>query len=111
VAFYGLSGRPEYFEHFKSKYAYLEKEGYELIYSGTYQSGLFPTLDFFNAIDLVVCGGGYNQVWEANYFGKKALFEILDVNFSDQTLRIKTSESFHFDINGADQLVDIILNL
>lgn len=111
VAFYGLSGRPEYFEKFRSKYAYLADEGYEVLYSGTYQGGLFPVVDYFNAIDLLICGAGYNQVWEAGYFGKKALFEILDVNFSDQSLRIKTSESFHFDVNGADQLADIIMKL
>jgi hypothetical protein len=111
VAFYGLSGRPEYFEKFRSKYAYLADQGYEILYSGTYQGGLFPVVDYFNAIDLLICGGGYNQVWEANYFRKKALFEILDVNFSDQAMRIRTSESLHFDVNGADQLVDIIMKM
>ncbi len=111
VAFYGLSGRPEYFERFKDKYAYLENEGYDVIYSGTYQGGLFPVVDYFNAVDLLVCGGGYNQVWEANFFGKKALFEILEANFSDQKLRIEASEAFSFDVNGADQLANIILSL
>ena len=68
-------------------------------------------MDYFNAVDLVVCGAGYNQVWEANYFGKKALFEVLDVNFSDQRLRIRTGQSFRFDENGADQLAEIIRKL
>lgn len=111
VALYSLSGHPRYFDQFKEKYSYLEKEGYEVVYTGTYRDGLFPAIDYFNAIDLVVCGAGYNQVWEANYFRKKALFEILDVKFSDQRQRLKASESFHFDVNGADELVDIIMNL
>jgi len=68
-------------------------------------------VDYFNAIDLIVCGAGYNQVWEANFFAKKALFELLDVHFSDQRLRLSASENFHFDINGADQLADIIIGI
>ena len=80
VALYSLSGSPEYFDRLREKYAYLEKEGYDVVYTGTWrEGGIFPAVDYFNAVDLIVCGAGYNQVWEANYFGKKALFEILDV--------------------------------
>ena len=65
------------------------------MYTGTWSGNtLFPAVDYFNAMDLVVCGAGYNQVWEANFFGKKALFEVLDVNFSDQRLRLETSKNF-----------------
>jgi hypothetical protein len=111
AALYSLSGDPQYFEKFRDKYSYLEKDGYDVIYTGTYREGIFPAVDYFNAFDVIVCGAGYNQVWEENYFGKKALFEILDVNFSDQSLRIKTSGNFRFDVNGADQLADIIKQL
>ncbi|HOT47019.1 MAG TPA: hypothetical protein PLC28_19230 [Spirochaetota bacterium] len=111
VALYALSGKPEYFDLFKSKYAHLKEEGYEVIHSSTYHNGIFPAVDYFNAFDLIVCGAGYNQVWEAIYFGKKAIFEMLDVNFSDQASRIKAGQTFSFDVNGADQLADIILGL
>jgi hypothetical protein len=111
IALYSLSGNPRYFEEFREKYSCLEREGYDVVRTGTWrEGGIFPAVDYFNAIDLIVCGAGYNQVWEANYFGKKALFEVLDVNFSDQRLRIKAGEDFHFDVNGADQLVEIIKN-
>jgi hypothetical protein len=109
VALYSLSGRPEYFDRLREKYAYLGQEGYEVVYTGTWKrGGIFPAVDYFNAVDLLVCGAGYNQVWEANYFGKKALFEVLDVNFSDQRLRIRTAETLRFEENGADQLADSI---
>jgi len=112
VALYSLSGRPEYFDQFREKYSYLEGEGYDVVYTGTWSSSwIFPAVDYFNAIDLIVCGAGYNQVWEANFFAKKALFELLDVHFSDQRLRLSASENFHFDINGADQLADIIIGI
>ena len=108
VALYSLSGKPEYYEQFREKYSYLEKD-HDVVYTGTWTGNtLFPALDYFNALDLVVCGAGYNQVWEANFFGKEALFEPLEANFSDQRLRLKASENFHFDLNGADQLADII---
>ncbi len=82
-----------------------------MIETGTYHGGIFPTVDYFNAFDLLVGGVGYNLVWEANFFGKKAIFEVLEVNFSDQALRLKTAETFRFDVNGADQLVEIITGL
>jgi hypothetical protein len=108
VALYSLSGRPEYYDCYREKYAGLESE-YDVVYTGTWSGNtLFPAVDYFNAVDLIVCGAGYNQVWETNFFKKKALFETLEVHFSDQRLRLKTSETFHFDENGADQLVNLI---
>ncbi len=111
VALYSLSGRPGYFDEFREKYSYLEKD-HDVVYTGTWSgSTIFPAVDYFNAIDLVVCGAGYNQVWEASFFGKKALYELLEVIFSDQRLRLKASEGFSFNVNGADQLADIIINM
>lgn len=112
IALYSLSGRPEYYDAFRDKHSHLEQEGYDVVYTGTWSGNwIFPAVDYFNAVDLIVCGAGYNQVWEANFFGKKALFELLDVLYSDQRLRLKESENFHFDINGADQLAYMIADL
>src|SRR3990172_2090390 len=110
IALYSFSLSPETYEKFLGKYAYLDNE-YEVIRTSTFGRNLFPAVDYFNAFDLIVCGAGYNQVWEAVYFQKKTIFEPLQVNFSDQSVRIKTSKIFHFDINGAEQLVDIIMNM
>ncbi|MBN2159956.1 MAG: hypothetical protein JW807_11220 [Spirochaetes bacterium] len=93
------------------KYAHLEKEGYNMVYTTNYQGGIFPVVDYFNAFDLLICAAGYNQFWESKYFGKKAIFETIKGNFSSQEKRIKMGRRFKFDINGADQLVDIILGL
>ena len=41
VALYSLSGSPEYFDRLREKYAYLEKEGYDVVYTGTWQEGAF----------------------------------------------------------------------
>jgi hypothetical protein len=110
IALYSFSLSPETYDKFLEKYAYLDDE-YEVIRISTFGRTLFPVVDYFNAFDLIVCGAGYNQVWEAVYFQKKAIFEPLQVMFSDQSVRIKTSRNFHFEENGADQLVDIILNM
>jgi hypothetical protein len=111
TALYSISGHPEDYDRLLDKYSYLEKEGYEVIRSSTHRDAIFPAVDYFNAFDLVICGAGYNQVWEANFFRKKALFETTPLRFSEQSSRIRQSQGFHFDVNGADQLVDIIMNL
>ncbi len=109
VALYSFSAYEEDYDRYLEKYSYLGKE-YRLFYSSTVRGGLFPIIDYFNAFDLLVCGAGYNQVWEANYFRKKAHFEALDVQYSDQRRRIRASESFTFVENGADQLAGIIID-
>ncbi len=109
VALYGISGHPEDFEKFWDKYSYLEKE-YEVVRL-SYNNFLFPVVDYYNAFDLIVCGGGYNNVWAIVYFHKKAIYEPTKLRFSDHETRIKTSKDFTFDVNGADQLADIIMNL
>ena len=110
AALYSFSASPEQYDRFLEKYSYLDDE-YEVIRTSSYKNGIFPAVDYFNAFDLVICGGGYNQVWEAVYFKKKGIFEPLPMQFSDQSVRIKASKIFHFEENGADQLVDIIMNL
>ncbi len=110
VALYSFSGDPGDYERHLEQYAYLDRE-YEVVRLSLGRDLIFPVVDCFNAVDLLICGAGYNQVWEANYFRKKAIFEIHEVRFSDQRLRVQASESFHFDENGADQLVDMIVGL
>lgn len=105
---YAFNGNPGDFERNREKYSYLESEGYTIIRSTNYDGGLFPVVDYFNAFDLVICSGGYNQYWEARYFEKKALFETIQGRFSSQEKRIKMGKKLKFTANGADQLVDII---
>jgi hypothetical protein len=107
VALYSFSGNPGDYEENLEKYSYLEKE-YDVLRLSLYGDYLFPVVDYYNAFDLIVCGGGYNNVWAAVYFDKKAIFEPAQLLFSNHEIRIKASENFRFDINGADQLVDII---
>lgn len=111
IAFYGFSGHQGDFERHMEKYSFLKSDGYEVVMSSLYGENLFPAVDYYNAFDLVICGGGYNQVWETVYFQKKAIFETTSLQFSDQADRIRASQNFSFTENGADQLVDIILNL
>ena len=90
-----------------NKYAYLDRD-YDVVRLSLYGDHLFPVVDFYNAFDLIVCGGGYNNVWASVYFQKKSIFEPAQLNFSDHETRIKMSETYHFDVNGADQLVSMI---
>jgi hypothetical protein len=108
---YAFNGNPGDFERNRAKYARLEDEGYRMVYSTNYEGGLFPAVDYFNAFDLVVCAAGYNQFWETKFFDKKARYETIRGNFSSQEKRIKMGRRFRFGENGADQLVDIIVNL
>jgi hypothetical protein len=110
IALYSFSGNPEDYENHLEKYDYLEKD-YEVVRLSFYGDYLFPVVDYYNAFDLIVCGGGYNNVWASNYFKKLSIFEPTKLHFSDHETRIKMSENYHFDINGADQLVDIMMNL
>jgi hypothetical protein len=108
---YAFNGNPGDFEKNKKTYSHLGDEGYSMVYTTNYQGGLFPVVDYFNAFDLVICAAGYNQFWETIYFSKKALYETIQGNFSSQEKRIKMGRRFKFDVNGADQLVDIIAKL
>jgi hypothetical protein len=103
-----FNARPGDFDTHKKKYSHLEREGYDMVYSTNYEKGIFPAVDYFNAFDLIVCGAGYNQFWEAKYFDKRTVLETIQGHFSSQEKRIKMGRNFHFDENGADQLVDII---
>ena len=107
MVLFNIGYQPDYYDKLRKKFSYLEKEYsfFQIPYD------IFPAVDYFNIFDLVVCGGGYNNVWEINYFNKQALFEPIPMQFSDQSVRIKAGRDFHFDANGADQLVGIITNM
>lgn len=110
IALQAFSGNPDEQIRFMEKYPHLEKE-YEVVKASLFSGGLFPIIDYYNAFDFMVCSGGYNLVWDAVYFKKNAVFEPVSVNFCDQRVRIKNSQTYAFTINGADQLIDIIQKL
>ncbi len=112
IALIALNFKGDYYSKLKTKYAYLEDVGYDVIYTTNLEGGgIFPVVDYFNAIDLVICGAGYNQFWEVIYFDKESVFENVPLNFSDTEKRIRECQEFSFEINGADQLVDIITKM
>ncbi len=108
---YAFNANPQDFEKHMEKYSYLERDGYRIFYSSNYRGGLFPAVDYFNAFDFLVCGGGYNQFWESQYFRKNAKYETISGRFSSQEKRITMGRKLRFDENGADQLVEIIKGL
>lgn len=111
IALYAFSGHPGDYERYLDKYSYLEKEGFQIVHASIYKDSVFPLIDYFNAFDFIVSGAGYNQVWEIRYFKKNAIFEPTHQRFWDQSLRLKEYVRFHFDENGADQLVDMLMNM
>jgi hypothetical protein len=112
VCLIALNYKEGYFERLKDKYSYLKGEGHELIYTTNLRGGgIFPIVDYYNAIDLIICAAGYNQFWEVIYFNKEAVFENVPLKFSSTERRIKECQECYFDENGADQLVDIMMNL
>ncbi len=82
-----------------------------MVYSTNYSGGIFPVVDYFNAVDLLICGGGYNAFWEAKYFEKEAIIVPTYARFEDPQIRISIGQDFTFKENGADQLVGIIMEL
>lgn len=108
ICLFAFNGKPGEFEEKKKTYAYLEDEGYRMVYTTNFEGGLFPVVDYFNAVDLLICGAGYNAFWEAVYFGKNAIFVPMKRRFENQRLRVETCGDFHFTENGADQLSDIL---
>ena len=106
-----LNYKQGYFERLKHKYAYLDGE-YEMVYSTNLKGGgIFPIVDYYNAVDLVICAAGYTQFWEVIYFEKEAILEKYPLHFSSMQRRIEECSDHQFEINGADQLVQIMLDL
>ncbi len=109
IALYSLTSSRVEHDQLRDKYAYLQSD-YEIVTISP-KKMIFPIVDYYNAFDLLVMGAGYNNVWSSIFFNKKALFEPEKKKFSDESLRVEFSRSFRFDVNGADQLVDVIMNL
>lgn len=105
------NGHPGDFQNVKKTYSYLEDENYQMVYTTNYDVGIFPVVDYFNAFDLIICGGGYNAFWETVYFNKEAIIVPTHARFEDPQIRIDIGQDFTFEENGADQLVRVILNL
>jgi hypothetical protein len=101
------SGHPGDFERVRKDYSYLEEE-YTVFSTSTYHKGIFPVVDYFNAIDFLVCGAGYNAFWEAVYFHKQAVFVPTHTRFESQSFRIRNCRNYEFTENGADQLVNLL---
>ena len=96
------------FEDARKTYSYLEDEGWKAVYTSNWHGGLFPAADWFNAVDLVICGGGYNQFWETVFFSKEAIHLTQPCVFEDQRLRVDKCQGYEFKENGADTLAKII---
>ena len=111
VCLLAYNGHPGDFVNVQKTYSYLEDEGYRMVYSTNYSGGIFPVVDYFNAVDLLICGGGYNAFWEAKYFEKDAIIVPTHARFEDPQVRISIGQDFAFKENGADQLADIIMKL
>jgi hypothetical protein len=93
----------------KRMFAHLVEEGYDIVYAAEHPAGLFPAVDYFSAFDYLICGAGYNSFWEAVYFRKEAYFLPRPRHFEDQRLRVAECQDRYFDENGADQLVELLL--
>ncbi|MBA7694803.1 hypothetical protein ES703_103416 [subsurface metagenome] len=105
------NGHPGDFDRVKKRYSYLSDVGYRMVTTTNYKEGLFPVVDYFNAFDLIICGASYNSFWEVIYFDKEAIFVPTRTRFVSCERLIREYREYSFDENGADQLVDIMLNL
>lgn len=110
ICILSYSGHPGDFKRVKKTYSHLE-DLYQMVYTTTYEEGIFPVIDYYNASDLIICGAGYNSFWEVIYLNKEAIFVPTHAIFESGERRIHECQEYNFDENGADQLVDIIMNL
>ncbi|MDC7225032.1 MAG: hypothetical protein PQJ60_14885 [Spirochaetales bacterium] len=95
-------------EKLKKSQRNIAKE-YRLIRSSNRRGkGLFPLADYLNGVDLLIGGAGYNLFYEALYFKKDFHLFPQERKFEDQNWRLKNNSEYSFDMNGADQLAQII---
>lgn len=92
-------------------FSYLEDEGWAVVRSQHREGGLFPTVDWFNAFDLLIYGAGYNAFWEARWFKKVAFFVPFPRRFEDQARRPAFFSDYEFETNGSDELVRMLTAL
>lgn len=110
TAYIALNGRPGEFDMLRKTYSYLEDQ-YQVVYSSNYEGGIFPALDYYNAFDLIVCGAGYSQFWEAMRFEKEAVFVPQLRRFESQAWRVEHCQDYPVWGNGAEQLAGVISEL
>ena len=70
--------------------------------------GIYPLIDYANAIDFLVAGAGYNAFYESRYFQIPSHFVPFVRNAEDQAWRVRTNRHYRFTENGADQLTHMI---
>ena len=104
------NGHPKDFERVKEMYSFKEKE-YTMVYTTNYKGGIFPVVDYFNAFDLVICQTGYSSFWETRYFNKEAIWVPTKTSFFDGERLAREYSDYTFEKNGADQLVDILIDI
>jgi hypothetical protein len=111
VCLFAVNGKPGELERVRRTYSYLEGEGYTVIYSSNFAGGLFPAVDYFNGVDLLITSAGYNSFWEAVFFEKEAIFVPQPRRFEDQRRRVAECQEMRLVHNGADQLVRLVVDL
>jgi len=70
---------------------------------------VFPLAKYMRGIDFLVGGAGYNLFYEARFFDTPAHLAPFERNGDDQFRRIKVNRDYSFTRNGADQIVERIL--
>jgi len=111
VCLFAVNGKPGELDDIRRTYSYLEEQGYTVMYSSNFEGGLFPAVDYFNAIDLLITSAGYNSFWEAMFFEKEAVFVPQPRRFEDQRRRVVECQEMRVEHNGADQLVRLVMDL
>jgi hypothetical protein len=101
---------PQEFEQILQDYSYLEdvKDYYLLKTSTHFEHGIFPLVDYYNGIDLLICGAGYNQYWETRFFDIHPMFFPFNRLEETQAQRLKEGAPYTMRENGADVLVNLL---
>ena len=107
-ALIAVNGKPGEFEEIRDSYKHLADKGYHITTSSNHHGGLFPAVNYLNAFDLIVTGGGYSSFWETRFLNKKAIYVPSERRFENITDRINLYSDYTFQTNGADQLAGII---
>jgi len=91
-------------EDFRQKYQMI-------VTSNRNKQSLFPLADYYNGIDFIIGGAGYNLFYETRFFNIDASFLPQKRKNEDQRWRVITNNTYKFTQNGSDQLVEIMRNL
>ncbi len=108
---FACSGESGQVEAVWKSFSYLQDEGWTVYRAQHREGGLFPTIDWFAAFELLVCGAGYNAFWEARWMRKEAFFVPFPRLREDQARRPALFSDYQVQVNGADQLVGMLTSL